>query len=259
MSRIKISTQMIDYLEKRINCENVIKYAKQQLDQVDERKNIAEINKLVINNLPVSFEILNYSKTNNLSPKKIFNDIYKMYDFMVEANHTGFEYFPYIYGVLDCHEESNGQVYVYREYFPENLTDTFKKINHVSEWYDIVFQILMINHYIVDINKIYYTGGDMSNHLCKKLDKPYYKNYEFGDKTIKINHKYLIVLWNINKINTNIDDDKFTSNIDYLLKYLTEHGDQISIPPSPKILKMLNSINQNPDKIIELIINFYSP
>lgn len=263
MSRIKIARQIISYLEEKINCDNVMNFADKYNAKQDNTK------KLMVNDVPVNFEIITYndhekkSKTdendssndnkNSLWIKKMFGT----YDFITEANYVGFEFFPYIYGVLNCHGGDDSRVYVFYEYFANNLIHLINNIQHPSEWYDIAFQIIMINYCIVEVNGFEYNGV-MQNHLYKKLEKPYYKNYELNGKLVKINHKYLIVLWMTNPIKKiNNQNTNFTNNIDFLLQYLSEKKDQIKIPPSNKIIKLLSDVKNNPSDVPDIILKYY--
>ncbi len=253
MSRIKIARQIINYLDERINCDNVMNIADKQENQ--------KTKKIVISDIPVNFEIITYNdenneKTdtkNNLWIKKMFGT----YDFMTEANYTGFEFFPYLYGVLNCHGGDDSLVYVFYEYFANDLIYLINNIQHSSEWYDIAFQVIMINYCLETINGFEYNGS-MQNHLYKKLDKPYYKDYLLNDNKIKINHKYLIVWWAsdpIKKITT--ENKNFNTNIDVLLEYLSANKDQIKILPSNKIIRLLSEVKNNPSDVPDIILRYY--
>lgn len=267
MSREKKATYMIDYLEKRINCENIMDFAdKTSITNLDNENNIT-IQKLMVDNIPVAFEIIKYNDIDNpimqndpdFKNRKSIKKLFNIFDFMTEANYTGFEYFPYIYGVLDCHNNENSKVYIFYEAFDGTLIDLINNMEHPSEWYDIVFQMIMINYYIVTINGYHYDNGSIENHLYKKLNKPYYKEYLLNSSKFNINHKYLIVLWNIDNMvkNSDINEYQFISNIDYLLTYLDENKDKIKIPPSPRIMNLLNDIKNNSINIIDILSQYY--
>src|SRR5690606_30894227 len=115
--------------------------------------------------------------------------------------------FPHLYGVLNCHGSDNSRVYIYYELFDGDLEDLINNIGHPSEWYDIAFQMIMINYYIMIINKYTY-DGNIKNHLYKKLSKPYYKKYEIDNREISINHKFLIVYKDFNNITRNNNNDE---------------------------------------------------
>ncbi|XWV26872.1 hypothetical protein QJ857_gp0178 [Tupanvirus soda lake] len=268
MSRIKTARQMISYLEERINCENVMKYANKTTEKIISEKTNLITRKLNIEGTPVSFEIMNYNDTENyvtndktdVKDRRLVKHMFSIFDFMTEANYTGFEYFPYIYGVLNCHDSENSKIYTYHEYFTGNLVDLINNMEHPSEWYDVVFQIIMINYYIEIINGYKYNNGYLQNHYYKKLDKPYYKEYEFNGKKISVNHKYLVVIWGIDHMEKNNDNNKDNTenNIDYLLKYFSDNKDKIKIAPSPRIIKLLNDIKNNINDTQNIILQYYS-
>lgn len=111
--RSKIKSKMINYLSKKINCTNVI-------ELIDQR-NDNSTNKILMESTPVSFEIVEYNDDDNYHQKKetdnkdnsMIKYIISIFDFMVEANHTGYEYFPYLYGVLNCHDKTHSKLYVF--------------------------------------------------------------------------------------------------------------------------------------------------
>lgn len=261
MSRSTIATKLISYLEERINCENVMKFADKTKKSSD-----TDIDKLLIENISVSFEIVKYNddtKNNNneinIKSKTDIQNLFDVFDFMTEANYTGFEYFPYLYGILNCHDGSNSKIYMYYESFDGNIIDLIDNIQHISEWYDIVFQMIMMNYYIQIINGYVYDGY-LKNHLFKKLSKPYNKLYQFKNFKININHKYIIVLWNINFIEKVSDKtkNKIVSNINNLLQFLNENKNNIKNFPSNKIIKLLHEIKNNPN-VEDVLQQYYGP
>jgi len=245
MNRFQITTKMIDYLEDKINCHNVINFLDKSKISQSENKN-----KLIIKSIPLTFKIIDNDKE--------IKNLFEIFDFMTEANYTGFEYFPYLYGVLDCSDQN--KIYVFYENFDSNLIDILNNMEHQSEWYDIVFQMIIINYYIQNINNYKYDNGIPQNHLCRKLPKPIYQDYHIYDIKFTINHKYLIVLWNITNMELITDENKnnITTNIDHLIKYINEHKDKIKIMPSERILKLLNDIQNNYDDTLSILDKYYN-
>lgn len=259
MSREKITKKMIQYLEIRINCDNVMKYVDKYIKNNDKNSIIKE---LEIDSNPVAFEIIKYDATINnntdgLLGKNDISNMFEIFEIMTEANHTGNEYFPYLYGVLNCHDAENSRVYLYYEIFEGNLINLFSQVEHPSEWYDIAFQLIVINNFMQNLNNYKYSGA-LENFLYKKLSKPYYKNYDIDGKEFKINHKYLIVLWDINDIKKNTEEIRSAINIDIVLKYLTENKETIKIPPSLKIMKLFSDINNDPKNSISIMHQYYA-
>jgi hypothetical protein len=268
MSREKIAKYMINYLEERINCENVMKFADKTLQSKLGEGKEAVINKLMVENIPVAFKVMKYNDTEGYEKKNKTDandriwvkNMFDTFDLMTEANYTGFEYFPYIYGVLNCHEKENSNIYIYYEVFDGSLIDLINNITHPSEWYDIVFQMIMINYYIEIINGYRYNDGTVQNHLYKKLEKPYYKEYHINSHKFNINHRYLIVLWDINYIEKITDKNKnqITSNINFLLRYINENKEKIKIPPSGRIIKLLHEVKNNTKDTINILSQYYT-
>ena len=184
--RAKNADVIIKYLEQRVNCVNAMQYVDELIiDDSDDH--------LKIDKIDVLFEIYDYDENDDYYINWKSN-LYERYDFMSMSNNLGFEYFPYIYGVLDCHQDIDSKIYIYYEYFEYTLDNMLLDLNHSSDWYDIVFQLSMITYYISVISSKKYTNAKISYHLCDRLDKPYNKEYELNDKKILINHKYIIVL-----------------------------------------------------------------
>jgi hypothetical protein len=257
MNRIKLARQIVSYLEERINCENVMDFAEKNL----EKRENHITKKLVVTNVPVGYDIINYNDAedsdSNIKNKKWINKLFGTFDFITEANYTGFEFFPYLYGVLNCHNNDNSKVYIFYEYFANNLVHLIDNIQHPSEWYDIAFQIIMINYCVETVNGFEY-DGNIQNHLYKKLEKPYYKEYELDGTRIKINHKYLIVLWITEPFKKITEQSKiFSTNIDLLLKYLTDNKERITVYPSNKIINLLQDAKNNSTNIPSIILQYY--
>lgn len=281
MSRINVTKNMINYLEERVNCENAIKFADKHILKKNNK-----VNELIINKIPVAYEIVDYNddidgtENDDTDRGKIWlENMFNIFDFISETNYLGYEYFPYLYGVLNCHEGVNSRVYLYYELFDENLEYLISIMEHASEWYDIVFQMIMINYYLSNISKYVYDGS-VKNHLYRKLAKPYYKKYEINGKELNINHKFLIVLKDFNHIKkitsntdtiqdttdtSNFDVDEIISdaneihknltNIDFLIEYIKTN--KIKIPPSNKIMKLLYDIVAHPKNSMVLIHQYY--
>lgn len=247
MSRVKNAENLIKYLEDRVNCKNVIKF-------IEEGQN-ESLNKLVINNIFVAFEIINYHDrdTSEAHNKTWLNNIIKIYDFMTESNYTGFDYFPYLYGVLLCPNENTSKMYTFREYFDTDITVLTKSIIHNSEWYDIAFQIVMTVYYLRIVNG-YNSEMQMDDFLFNKLQKPYHKDYILNETKVTINHKCLISFWNPEITKT---ENENKPDIKFLLDYLQEKKDDIIIP-SPKINNFLESINNNLESTPKIISEFYT-
>ena len=96
-------------------------------------------------------------------------------------------------------------------------------------------------------------NNTINNYYYKKLDKPYNKEYVFGENKIKVKHKYLIVFFDIeyNKNNT------IKNSIQELLIYIEKDND-IQIKPSEKVLNMLRNVVKNSDSYIDIITRYYA-
>lgn len=283
MSRAKNTKILIEYLKKYINCDNIEKFIQKHTD--DEFINASSCymdTQLIIKNIPVSCKIIQYSDdtaedNNDIINRNQIDTIFKYFDFITESNHTGFEHFPYLYGVLDCRNNENSKVYLLFENFQGNLIHLINSIEHPSEWYDIAFQIVMINYFTFDLNKYRYPNGSMYNHLYNKLPKPYYQDYELDGIKFNVSHKYLIVMWNL-KLSIDVENNKcsdkddgelmingfgddsnlsFKTNIEYLLQYVSENDNKVKIKPSPRITSFLKGVAENPSNTVKLIIEYY--
>lgn len=262
MNRSKISDKMIKYLEDRVNCENIIKFVTNNADDTPV-EDYNTIDRIVVDKVPVAFKIVSYSEqieNEQTKTKAWIKNMFKIFDFITESNYTGFEYFPYLYGVLTCHDETNkiSTVYIFYEHFDGNLVKLFDTIEHPSDWYDIVFQMVMINYYINVLHNYSYNSSP-KNHLYKKMHKPIYKDYEVDNFKFRISHKYLIVIWDIESMEPVSNEvDATGSNISSILKYLNDPENHLKIPASNRILKLLNDVKNNPENSISILNTYYN-
>jgi hypothetical protein len=251
MDQSKITAKMIKYLEDNINCENIIRFIKKYSKTED-------ITKLEIGTIPVSLQIIDYDDND----KKLMQNQHKIYDFMTHANYAGYEYFPYLYGVLNCHDGSDSKAYIFYESFDGDLTKLLNEMEHASEWYDIIFQLAMIDNYIGVTNKYQLNNATAKNILYKKLSKPIYKEYMFNDKKVSIKHSYKLVLWDINSLEKFSEDEIPKNTIDILGTLIhrdpNEYGEIFKINPSERIINLINKLSV-PDKISSVLIEYYSP
>lgn len=379
MSRKKIANIMIEYLENRINCMNVIKYSKFWKDAIIDQQLGSRINKLVISDIPyvkkdgfetktniyVAFQIITYDKDKSYKQTKLSDPydyrhialLFKTFDFMSESNDLGFEYFPYIYGVLICHNTDKEQIggdgfvnmsdtddsdnisidtdtdtdsdinidtdtdtdtdintngdtdsasdtntngdtdtdtkteidkysnfqqqytnpnltndklsnaYIFYEEYAGDLEELIlTQMEHPSDWYDIVFQLVMIDYFISIVNGYYYSGGYMKGHLYKKISKAYYREYEINSYHFKVSHKYLVVIWDFLCMGQKDDQSHslnqskplFMTNLSNLLKFVEDKKDQLKFPISKRIISLVNDIVSNPENTLMILQTVYT-
>lgn len=262
MSRKKIADSMIQYLEDRINCKNVMKFADEKMESILEQSDEIFISELKIDGNSVNFEIIAYNDTttngagSGTKTKTSINNMFETFDFMVESNYTGFEYFPYLYGVLNCHNNENSKAYIYYENFQGDLLQLINMLEHPSEWYDIAFQLVIIDHYVRILNGYQY-NAKLKNFLYKKLDKPYYRQYNINDHKFSVSNKYLITLWDIESIKMIPSVETEYTIIDALLDHIEKNG-PLKVPLSNRLIKMFNDIKINPESTIEILQQYYS-
>lgn len=250
--RYLLTRKMVDYLESKINCENIMKFA--------DSHNVSNENdfhkKLVVNKIKVAFEIYPYDRVKD---KEEIDNIHQIYEFITESNYTGFEYFPYLYGVLVCHENIGNSSYLYTFYeeFDSTLDKLINEISHPSEWYDVVFQLAMINDYLQNSEKYQYNSS-INNHLYRRLEKPITVEYNLLGQVLKIRHSILIVVKDFKNIKKITDDEisKHRSNIIELSEYLTNNT--IKTMPSDRILKLINVLIENIEDTSKILGKYYS-
>jgi hypothetical protein len=246
MSRSKTSKIIVKYLNNEINCTNIMKIA---------RKNtLVGDSYLTILKTPVSFDIYKYGDTtcDTVLSDQDIDKLIKMTDFMVECNYFGIEIFPYIYGALKCGSECSKHLYLFYEYFPNMLSNINADITHMSNWYDIIFQIIFIIHILSQFNVNDIT---IDNFYYKKLDKPIYNRYDFFNEKIKVTHNFVVVVWGITL--SDEKSDTFTQdNISNMLKAIQNLT--VSITPSSKLMNMLVKIKDDNENIVKYISEIYS-
>lgn len=232
MNRSKITNNLIKYLNKKVNCDNIL------VEIIKNGKN-KKNGECVIDLIQSLYVIIDYSSNSmdTIISTESANKLVEKYDFMSESNHTGFEYFPYLYGVLDCSGTKHNIMYVFYEYFEKSIGSLFTDIEHPSEWYDICFQLINIDNYITNIKSKKYSCT-LKNILYNVNNSKIIKTYQINNKTYKINHKYLIVLWNF----------EFSENsnncVECFYRYITQNNDIIN-KPSPRIISLLEDYNRS--------------
>lgn len=256
MSRGSNATKIIQFLEKKINCDNIMKNTVEY--ELSSKDNIK---KLSINNTISSFEIIEYddSKTENetkINRNKI-DSIISYFDFITEANVTGNEYFPYLYGVLDCHGGKNSVLYVYYEYFEYNLDDIINTISHTSEWYSIIFQIILIYHYMSNMG--FYHKFDVKKIIYNKIEKPYFKKYTISGKEFNIQKKYDIVFWDMYETTKN-ENKSFIDDFILYVSNVKNNIDKNNIKniPSNKLINMLSEISKDNNNMIDIMYKYFT-
>jgi len=252
-SRGKIANRLYQYLEERINCTNVMSY-------MDKYRDDDGSSNLTIESVPVASRIIEYvdsvdTKSGTIN-KTTIDHTYDWYDFVSEANHTGFEYFPYIYGILDCHNGPHSKVYILYEMFDGALIELFNQITQPTEWYEILFQIVMIHYYISGVANQTYAKGSVNNHLYKKYKHPIKKQYTLGDYQFEIFHRNLIVGWDF-ELGTENQIPSSTS-IDLIITYFKEHGDSLPVKPTGRLMHLLYDIQKSPKDIPKILNQYYN-
>lgn len=249
MQREKIASGMIAQLQKKLNCENVRSFVKSNvMDNLLSKSDRS--NAITVANVLVDYESINYADKDD----KSISQLYKLFDFMVESNYTGFEYFPYIYGVLPCVDNISINIHLFYEYFEADLVYIIDEIEHQSEWYDIIFQFVIINNYLSKHNIEY--EPSMKSFAYRKI-APYYKEYVLSNYQFKINHKYLIVVRDFNmKVSVN-NQNQFVRYIQFIYEYVNGNV-KIKIPPSGRIIKLLNELVANPNDFAQIMDKYYN-
>ena len=233
MTRKTNTLKMIKYLENRINCENVMEFASRH--NCDSNKCYMKIDEI-----PVFFEIIKYNKNDNM------NNLFTTFDLMTKTNHTDIEIFPYIYGVLNCNNdlEEINYLYIYYEPFNDDLNSFIKNMNHISDWYSLIFGIALIEKFQFD-NEITFQETDLKNILFRKLSEP---------KKIKMNDiinvtKFIFCYWSLEPFDT-IKPDKCVF-FEEILRLINNR--EFVVEPSKKIVSVIEELANNPTKISEII------
>lgn len=261
--RQKVAIKMFQYLERHINCENVVNFIKnlqiKGMIKIGKRK----LFEFVVGSTPILLEIIKYysSKKYNLPNKNNLPDVrwlwkqYEIFDFINEANYTGFEYFPYLYGILECPKENVSRLFIFYEHFEGHLTHLFDRMEHPSEWYDIIFQLSIIEHFVSTINHYQY-DGKLDNYLYKKLTKPIYQKYVIENYNFNINHKFLIVLWNYDSLEKTEKSKSNVKTIKLLAKYIEENILKISV--THRIKSLLDELQKDSNNILSILDKYYN-
>lgn len=258
--RRKTASKIYKHLEDRVNCTNILEFMRTHTSDSRDSRDSRESSELTIESISVTSEIIKYTDNDSASSSEVLsksklNKIYDRYDFISEANHTGFEYFPYLYGVLDCHSGMDSKVYVIYEMFDGTLDTMLSEIEHASDWYETIFQICLIHHYIINIAKASYSGATVPHHLYQKYKFAKKRQYTLGEFKFELYHKNLVVLWDF-QLET--PSSNSPPNLKHLLDYITTNGSKFKIQPSPRLIRMLNEIISTPADIPKILDSYYN-
>jgi hypothetical protein len=245
MNRSKIALEMIGYLESTLNCQKVIKFIDRKtksLDSVHHLQN-SDDRTLTIKNILVAFHLFSFENNHTL-----YQDLISKFDFMTRINHEGFEYFPYLYGVLNCIDDTLQRTYVFSEHTDMKLMNLFNNLEGASDWYDLALQAAMIDYYLGEKLQYYDYGGNLDHFQIIKMEKPVRAEYIVGEE-LKIStfHKFRLVYWKTTPIPTN------GRLVETLLR-MSEKG-MINLPG--KIVDMLTEIVANPGSIMAILGRYY--
>lgn len=180
----------------------------------------------------------------------------KMFNFMIEANATGFSYFPYIYKISKCPTGENSFQYVFYEAFDENLFDLLSKMTNsdMNILYDVYCQLLIINYYLEIICNMKYFDGKSKNHLVKKIDDPVEQTFEMDKYVLKFKHRFLIVIWDFHDMKYYRAPTLFERNFVMVTRDIDRYMKNIRIPQG--LRKLINDANTDPKNTPKLLYDF---
>jgi hypothetical protein len=229
MDRQKIANKLIKYLDKNVNCKNLLSY-------IDKLKTNED--KILVSDVPISFKTYSFDLIDVNKMGTDYDNLINLLDFMTDSNNLGAEHFPYVYGVLICYENTIGKVHVFSEAFFGSFLELLDSLTHISEWYDIIFQITIIDKYLELDNNLEYVNPLPEQLLFKKYSKPIYKSYTIDSIDFTINHKFLIVIDNMT-----LESGKNSCNLlKALREWINKYSDKIKIKPSSAVIKLLDDI-----------------
>lgn len=244
MNRSKTALEMIDYLENTLNCQKVIKFIDRRTESLDNiHHETPDSRTLMIKKTPVAFHLFSFDVNHTL-----YQDLINKFDFMTRINHEGFDYFPYIYGVLNCIDETLQRTYVFSEKTDTDLMHLFNDLQGASDWYDLSLQAAMMDHYLGEEFKYYDYGGDPQHFQVIKIDRPSRAEYIIGDE-LKIStiHKFKLVYWKTSPMPT-------SGRLTETLLKMSKKG-EIEMPK--KVVEMLTEITTNPGAVMTILGRYY--
>ena len=278
MQNIRITKRIYDESKKEnFDCSNVVDFInKHELTYLGKGADATVVK--LIDNVPMALKVMSYNSSENyirprgkhvhLKDNRYIKNMLMTLDFMKEANETGFEYFPYIYEVLNCPvfddcvekecTEGNSKVYIFYEVFDGTLEKLILEIKYPSEWYDIIFQMALTNYYMEVLNGYRYKDAKPKNILYKKLPKMKIQEYELDGQKVSVKHNYVVVLWDFNYLEKITPENKHLviSNIEFLLRYLRTTP-EIPNPPNWRMMKLLRELRHNPENTHAILRKYY--
>jgi hypothetical protein len=225
---------MVNYLKETVECGNIMEFIKEHATK--------DSLKMTINGRPTDIQIININR--EIDPK-----ISKTLDIMMEFNYSDNECFPYLYGILICRNDDtkSGKGYILYEGQDGYLFDLLKHLTNQSDWYELIFQIIIINYYLRD-----YKFNSTSNvYQYRALTNARRKDYTLSNVDIKIYHKFVVSVTGLTVIENNGE-----INLD-ILKDVKTLAETVDVKPSLRAIELIDEVLEHPDKIPDILVKYY--
>ena len=248
-TRGETTAKIFEVLEARVNCENIISFL--------EKHKVEGSTKISVRNREMDIFIIGYDDyTGDLltnKNKQTKDNLFKYYDFISDANHTGFEYFPYLYGVLDCHSGNNSKIYTIQEPFDGTLGDLVTSLDQQKEWFTIIFQMVLIHYYFSVITGCNYKNATIQNHFYKKSTKKYPQRYKLDGHEFEFFSDITLVLGEFNLVNDATEQNP--NNLQLLVSYIGSNPNIIK--PSSSQMAIIAEVIESPKSTPTILKKYY--
>lgn len=257
LTRKQLATRMITFLKSKLNCQNVVEFTSRYRQSTNPEMASQGLyltkNYLKIENHKVTFKIIRGTKS---KLETWLETQVPIMDFMSETNNAGQEYFAYIYGVLTCNwqsESDNTHIYIYSEYFGDNFRGFIAAIKHASEWYDVVFQLVMINQFLAEKG---YASGEVDDYSYQIIRQKKTK-YEIAGENLTIMHKCQLVMTGEMPPKLDADATSKMMIIRSVTSYLAANPGATTVAPSDRIKELMRRLVDKPDTYASLLVEYY--
>jgi hypothetical protein len=247
MQRTKKAQKVYSYLESTINCQKVMRIVDRNTVSNEDHplRSDPEERVVELKSVPTA-----YVKMHTVLPSILYDEMIRNFDRMTEINHMGFEYFPYLYGVLNCHDGIDQTSYIFYENTDRSIHDLILSTTNIQEWYDLAFQVAMMDYYLMQIYKYEDYVGVPKYFRVIDYEKAFYKEYIVEEMKVSIYHKFQIVYWKLDPLTV-----EKQSGVQMLYNIISDK-DLINKPPR-KVLEMLQEITLNPSATLSVLGRYY--
>ena len=260
-NRIDIYNKCKKIFSEKINCDEIENFVND-----NKEKKLAEgkegiVYLLNMNDIKVAAKYVPYNGDPNYTyvpngkiSLEWMNYTNETYEFMKESNTSGFDFFPYVYQIINCPNKDNSYEYIFYEAFDGDLLNLLMEETNKYALYTIFFQLIRINYYLEIICGMKYFDGKAANHLFRKIKLPTEEKVVMDSYEFILKNQYLVVIWDFHNMKQFKEPKEFKRNFMLVMKNINQQQKFLS----EELVTLINSVNENPTSTPQLLYSFYN-